>query len=146
MRLTPQLLPLLLLLLLPGLQWLGHFTSLLGITFFLISTFLLRTALVFLKLGNRKKDKRLILETISISHYVEKVRWCLDYLDLDYVEEEDVGILGVFLLGRSVPQLKVPGKGVVIGNSADILHYLYGSHSTHPTLGPFLQPSQLSLS
>ena len=32
-----------------------------------------RTACVFHKLGKRQKDKRIILETISISHYVEKV-------------------------------------------------------------------------
>ena len=110
------------------------------------SVCVLRLALVQYMLINKSKDKRMILETISISHYVEKVRWCLDYLDLDYVEEEDVGILGVFLLGRSVPQLKVPSTGVSTGNSADILHYLYGANNTHPTMAPFLEPTQLSLS
>ena len=122
MRLTPQLLPLLLLLILPVLQCLGHITSLLGITFFLICTFFLRTALLFLKLGKRQKDKRvggckpcmltiflqLILESISISHYVEKVRWCLDFLDLPYTEEENVGILGILTLGRSASSPSSP--------------------------------------
>ena len=88
-----------------------------------------RTACVFHKLGKRQKDKRIILETISISHYVEKVchlkiileatkrnlcwqskiqvRWAMDYMNIPYEEEENSGILGILTLGRSVPQLKV---------------------------------------
>ena len=88
-----------------------------------------RTACVFHKLGKRQKDKRIILETISISHYVEKVfhlkiilevtksnlcwqsqiqvRWAMDYMNIPYEEEENSGILGIMALGRSVPQLKV---------------------------------------
>lgn len=139
MRLTPQLLPLFLLLLLPVLQCLGHITSLLGITFFLICTFFLRTALLFLKLGKRQKDKRLILESISISHYVEKVRWCLDFLDLPYTEEENVGILGILTLGRTVPQLKVPQAALTIGNSSDILRYLHGREAHRPAREAFLR-------
>ena len=68
MRLTLQLLPLLLLLLLPFLGF-----SLLPLLLLLPCILLLRTVLVFYKLGERKKDERVILETISISHYVEKV-------------------------------------------------------------------------
>ena len=36
-----------------------------------------------------------------------KVRWAMDYMDIDYEEEENSGILGILTLGRSVPQLKV---------------------------------------
>jgi len=86
------------------------------------------------------------LETISISHYVEKLRWVLDYLDIDYIEEENVGILGFFLLGRSVPQLKIPGKRVTVGNSSNILRYLYGEHCLDDKLAAFLKPSPLALS
>jgi len=145
MRITEQVLPLAFLFLALPFSLVYEYT-LIKVVLMMASVCVLRLALVQYMLINKSKDKRMILETISISHYVEKVRWCLDYLDLDYVEEEDVGILGVFLLGRSVPQLKVPGTGVTIGNSADILHYLYGTHCTNPTIAQFLQPTQLSLS
>ena len=147
MRITIQALPLLLLFLtLP--YSLVHQFSVIEVLLIIIGLFILRTVLVLHGLGGRVKDKRVILETISISHYVEKVRWCLDYLDIDYVEKENVGILGIFLLGRSVPQLKVPGRGsgVTIGNSSDILRYLYGEHCLDERLAPFLKPTQLSLS
>ena len=36
-----------------------------------------------------------------------KVRWAMDYMNIDYEEEENSGILGILTLGRSVPQLKV---------------------------------------
>ena len=39
------------------------------------------------------------LETIGASHFVEKVRWCLDRLGIPYVETQNVGALGVFTLG-----------------------------------------------
>jgi glutathione S-transferase len=48
----------------------------------------------------------LALETISASHFVEKVRWCMDRLGLDYVEQPTGGALGAFFLGRTVPVLK----------------------------------------
>ena len=35
----------------------------------------------------RRSSSRLVLETISVSHYVEKVRWVLDYLAVPYTEE-----------------------------------------------------------
>jgi len=67
------------------------------------------------------------LETIAASHFVEKVRWCMDRLGLDYEERQVVGVLGVFFTGRSVPKLKVR-TGMVrstIGNSPEILRYLW---------------------
>lgn len=55
-----------------------------------------------------KKNAILKLESITISHYVEKVRWCLDYLNEPYEEIENIGILGILLFGRSVPVLHDP--------------------------------------
>ena len=53
------------------------------------------------------------LDTISASHYVEKVRWCMDRLGLDYEEVPDVGALGVFTAGRTVPRLRIRTGSVI---------------------------------
>jgi len=85
------------------------------------------------------------LETIAASHFVEKVRWCMDRLGIDYTERQMVGVLGVFFAGRSVPRLKIR-TGIVrsnIGNSPEILRYLWGAYAA--TLGDrakFLEPTQ----
>lgn len=70
----------------------------------------------------------IVLSTISASHFVEKVRWPMDRLGIPYVEKVSGGTLGAYFTGRSVPQLKVKTGIVisVIGNSSDILRYLYG--------------------
>lgn len=75
-----------------------------------------------------EKTPTTVLATISASHFVEKVRWCMDRLGIEYVEHASAGTLGAFYGGRTVPQLKVRTGGVrsVIGNSPDILRYLYG--------------------
>ena len=52
------------------------------------------------------KVPELELETISASHFVEKVRWCMDRLGLVYTEKPAGGTLGAFFLGRTVPVLK----------------------------------------
>lgn len=83
------------------------------------------------------------LETISASHFVEKVRWCMDRLGLDYVEKPWVGTLGVFYKGRSVPQLFFQ-TGLMrssIGNSADILRYLWGVSAGSSDEAAFLEPT-----
>jgi len=84
------------------------------------------------------------LETISASHFVEKVRWCLDRLGLDYREQPVGGTLGAFFLGRTVPVLKFRSGAVrsSIGNSPEILRYLWGRYSAE--LGEraeFLRPT-----
>jgi hypothetical protein len=87
----------------------------------------------------------LVLETISASHFVEKVRWCMDRLGLDYKEVPWCGTLGVFYLGRTVPRLHFR-SGMVrsqIGNSPEILRYLWGAYGA--TLGAsadFLEPTE----
>ncbi len=78
-------------------------------------------------LGLIEGNRPIKLEVISISHYAEKVRWCLDRLGVKYVEQHDMGILGVLLVGRMVPVLHVPEAHTRIGNSSDIMRYLYGS-------------------
>jgi len=91
-----------------------------------------------------EKTPELVLATISASHFVEKVRWSMDRLELDYVEQTSGGTLGAYFRGRTVPQLKVRTGRVrsVIGNSPDILRYLYGRclHDD-PERAAFLEPT-----
>jgi len=78
-----------------------------------------------------EKIPDLELETIAASHFVEKVRWCMDRLGIEYTERQWVGVLGVFSMGRSVPELKIR-TGLVrsrIGNSPEILRYLWGAYA-----------------
>ncbi len=91
-----------------------------------------------------EKIPDLELETIAASHFVEKVRWCMDRLGIEYTERQWVGVLGVFSMGRSVPELKIR-TGLVrsrIGNSPEILRYLWGAYAAD--LGErarFLEPT-----
>ena len=140
MRITIQILPLFLLVLTLLLS-LVHTYNVTEILFAIISITGLRVVLVFYKLSQRGQDKRIILESLTVSHYVEKIRWCLDYLNIPYVEEEDSGILGLFLLGRTVPVLKIPGSALSIGNTPEILRYLYGEHCCVKEKADFLQPT-----
>ena len=70
------------------------------------------------------------LETISASHFVEKVRWCMDRLGVEYTERPVGGTLGAFYLGRSVPVLHFRTGAVrsSISNSMEILRYLWGRY------------------
>lgn len=140
MRITAQVIPLFLLALILPLSLVHTFNviEILVITVVVVGA---REVLVFHKLGQRGKDKRIILESLTVSHYVEKIRWCLDYLNITYEEEEDSGILGLFITGRTVPVLKIPGNAISIGNSPDILRYLYGEHCCENEKANFLQPT-----
>ena len=86
----------------------------------------------------------LVLETISASHFVEKVRWCMDRLGVDYEEVPWCGTLGAFYLGRTVPRLHFR-TGMVhsqIGNSPEILRYLWGAYgASHGDAAAFLEPT-----
>lgn len=92
-----------------------------------------------------EKTPALILETISASHFVEKVRWSMDRLGVDYTERQSAGTLGAFFTGRSVPQLKVR-TGIVqsmVGNSPEILRYLWGAYAAIlPDAARFLEPTE----
>lgn len=90
----------------------------------------------------RKPD--LELATISASHFVEKVRWSLDRLGVDYTETPSGGTLGAYFRGRTVPQLKARTGSVrsVIGNSSDILRYIYARYlHEDPQGAAFLEPT-----
>jgi glutathione S-transferase len=91
------------------------------------------------------KTPELVLATISASHFVEKVRWSMDRLGLDYVEKTSGGALGAFFRGRTVPELKARTGAVQssIGNSAEILRYLWGRYSVdNPAAAAFLEPTK----
>ena len=92
-----------------------------------------------------EKTPELVLATISASHFVEKVRWSMDRLGIDYVEQTSGGTLGAFFRGRTVPQLKVR-TGIVqssIGNSAEILRYLWGRYAVEEQQrAAFLEPTK----
>ena len=69
----------------------------------------------------------------------------MDRLGVDYVERPAGGALGAFFLGRTVPQLKVRTGAVqsVIGNSAEILRYLWGRYEVDdPARAAFLRPTK----
>jgi hypothetical protein len=86
----------------------------------------------------------MVLETISASHFVEKVRWCMDRLGLDYEEQPRGGTLVAFYLGRTVPRLRFRTGAVrsQIGNSPEILRYLWGAcGATHGDAAAFLEPT-----
>lgn len=90
------------------------------------------------------KGPDLELETIAASHFVEKVRWCMDRLGIPYRERQVGGVLGAAFLGRSVPSLKIR-TGItqsVIGNSSDILRYLWGKNcAIEGDKASFLEPT-----
>lgn len=86
--------------------------------------------------------ERPLLHTISYSHYVEKVRWCLDRAGIDYQEVPSIGILGVLLLGRTVPMLELPAVRTRVGNSREILRLLWGMHGRDASgRAAFLEPT-----
>lgn len=76
-----------------------------------------------------EKEPPIVLDTISTSHFVEKVRWNMDRAGIDYVEKPSGGTLGAFYSGRTVPRLRFRTGEVrsQIGNSTEILRYLWGA-------------------
>ena len=108
-------------------------------------TILWRWAIVLSTFLRPPAGPDLVLETISASHFVEKVRWCMDRLGLDYREVAWGGTLGAFYLGRTVPRLHFR-TGMVrsqIGNSAEILRYLWGACvATRGAAAVFLEPTE----
>jgi hypothetical protein len=109
-----------------------------------VSALLWRWLIVLSRIIAPEAGPDVILETISASHYVEKVRWCMDRMELDYTERQSGGTLGVFFTGRTVPQLRVRTGLVesVIGNSPEILRFLWGAHAARsPEKVSFLEPT-----
>ena len=69
----------------------------------------------------------------------------MDRLGLEYTEQVSGGTLGAFFGGRTVPQLKMRTGGVQssIGNSAEILRYLWGRYvADDPEAAAFLEPTR----
>jgi len=96
---------------------------------------------------NRGAGPKMVLDTIAMSHFAEKGRWCLDYLGVDYEENKSNGLLGVIFTGRTVPRLRFR-SGVVqssIGHSPEILRYLWGEYGARMEEAAFLEPSEASL-
>jgi glutathione S-transferase len=95
----------------------------------------------------RQPAPRLRLHTNTVSHYTEKVRWCLDRLGVDYEEVANVGVLGVLLTGRTVPMLEVPPGLTRIGDSPRILRYLWGEYAGRLPFErtAFLEPTPATL-
>lgn len=81
-----------------------------------------------------EKMPDVVLDTISASHFVEKVRWNMDVAGIDYTERTTAGTLGAYFLGRTVPRLRFRTGAVrsEIGNSREILRYLWGAFGTTP--------------
>ena len=79
-----------------------------------------------------EKLPALVLDSISASHFVEKVRWNMDRANIEYMENASGGTLGAFFAGRTVPRLRMKTGAVrsQIGNSAEILRYLWGANVT----------------
>ena len=94
-------------------------------------------------LAARRPSPDYELETISMSHFAEKVRWCMDALGVEYRETTWIGTLGVFYRGRTVPKLSFQTGAVrsSIGNSTEILRYLWGVNSQDPAAA-FLEPTE----
>ncbi len=114
--------------------------AVLGVLVLLVS----RWAITMLRLIRGTGSTGMTLDTISASHFVEKVRWNLDLTGLPYTERPAAGTLGVFFLGRTVPRLRFTTGRVQssIGNSAEILRYLWGAHSAdHAGAVKHLEPT-----
>jgi glutathione S-transferase len=83
------------------------------------------------------------LISIAVSHYCEKVRWALEWLNIPYVEESHVPLFHRFATrqhgGSSVPVL-VNETGAFT-DSSDILHYL----NTIAPEGRYLYPTDPEL-
>jgi glutathione S-transferase len=122
--------------------WYGlSVTAAVGIVFLLL---LCRWLITLSGFVAPERTPELELATISASHFVEKVRWSMDRLGIDYVEKASGGTLGAYFRGRTVPQLKVRTGAVrsVIGDSPDILRYLYGRYlHNDPGRAAFLEPT-----
>ncbi|MDH3587822.1 MAG: hypothetical protein OEQ74_00310 [Gammaproteobacteria bacterium] len=111
-------------------------------------TLLWRWALTLAGLLSPEKGAELVLETISASHFVEKVRWSLDRLGIPYEERHNVGTIGAFFVGRTVPRLHIRTGAVtsVIGDSPAILRYLWGRYAAQcGARAEFLRPSVAAL-
>ena len=107
-----------------------------------------RWALTLSQFISPAETPAVVLEGIGLSHYVEKVRWCLDRLGLPYQEVQSVAALGFFFVPRTVPRLHVrSGENInVISDSPAILRYLWGAYAAeYGQQSSFLEPTAEAL-
>jgi glutathione S-transferase len=75
---------------------------------------------------NTTDKNKPVLIAIAISHYCEKIRWAMDYLNIDYVEEDHAPPFHrkytALHQGTTVPVLVTHEQALV--DSRDIMHYL----------------------
>lgn len=91
------------------------------------------------------KAPELELDTILPSHFVEKVRWCMDRLGVPYTERPAAAVIGALFTGRTVPRLRVRTGRVqsVIGESSAILRFLWGRYAAPMgSAARFLEPTE----
>lgn len=122
--------------------WFG--LSVVSATLLVILLLLWRWAVSISGLVMPESGPELVLETISASHFVEKVRWCMDRLGIEYTEKADAGTLGAFYRGRTVPRLRMRTGSArsSIGNSSEILRYLWGRYQHQDkAAAAFLEPT-----
>ena len=122
----------------------GFGLSLAGAAALVLLALLWRWMIALTALASPPRIPEWELETIAASHFVEKVRWCMDRLGLPYTEKRVGGTLGAFFLGRTVPLLRFRTGAVCssIGNSDEILRYLWGSQAAErPSEAEFLRPT-----
>jgi glutathione S-transferase len=103
-----------------------------------------RWALALSEVLQSHKDPEPVLDTIPMSHFAEKVRWAMDRLDIRYTERPSAGVIGVLFTGRTVPRLRLrTGRArTSIGNSPEILRYLWGAHGAAAgAKAAFLEPT-----
>jgi hypothetical protein len=108
-----------------------------------ITALLWRWLIVLSRFVARDNRPAVVLETIAVSHFAEKARWCLDRIGIDYTEVCSGGLIGVIFTGRTVPRLNFR-TGLVrssLGNSAQILRYLWGEYGARLEAAAFLEPT-----
>jgi len=109
-----------------------------------VAALIWRWLIVMSRFVVRDNRPAVVLETIAASHFAEKARWCLDRLEIDYTESCSGGLVGVMFTGRTVPRLNFR-TGLVrssIGNSAEILRYLWGEYGARFEAAVFLKPTK----
>jgi len=122
----------------------GFGFSLLSALLLVLLALLWRWLLVVGEFVAPEQRPEIVLETISISHFVEKARWCMDRLGLEYTEVPSAGILGILFTGRHVPRLNFRTGKVrsSIGHSPEILRFLWGEYGArYGAEASFLEPS-----
>eukprot|EP00049_Salpingoeca_infusionum_P026845 m.28400 g.28400 ORF g.28400 m.28400 type:complete len:317 (-) comp9037_c0_seq3:8104-9054(-) len=84
-----------------------------------------------------------VLHSLGYSHFVERVRWTLEWLGQDYVERMDAGVFNIFFSGLTVPRLDLPALRTTLGDSTAIVRYFWAAYAGTEKEGKasFLEPT-----